>query len=173
MTPTCRAFWLLLGLLPGSWACARAPYHYQPLASTAAAGGTLSEAAPQLLFLSFRMSTVPPGPRRLELLQAQAVPGEANALAEDVDGPAYLQLTQLDAAGRACGPPQRVPHPLRQSMEYPAEGSTGRLERREVTLPEAEFFVRVARQPRATAVHLEEVGTATPAPVSATFSLPL
>jgi len=166
MTTTLRAIILGLGLLPGTWACARANYQYQPLTTTAPA-----TAAPQLLFVSFLMSTRPPGPRRIELLKATAVPGEAQAPAEDAAGPNYLLVTLLDAAGRPVGTAQRLPHPLLQQVEYPAEGSGGRLERREVALPEAEFFLRLALPAQAKAVRVQEVSPATPAPVLATFPL--
>lgn len=170
MTTLRQACWLLLGLLPGSWACARAPYQYQP---SAPAASNTAAAAPQLLFLSFRMSAAAVGPARVELLKAVAVAGETTALPEEVTAPSYLLITQLDAAGQPCGPPLRAPHPLLQQMEYPAEGSTGRLERREVTLPEAEFFVRLARLPRAASVRVAEVRPTAATPASVTFPLPI
>ncbi|GAA4354008.1 hypothetical protein GCM10023185_15190 [Hymenobacter saemangeumensis] len=168
-----RAVFLFLALLSGLGACARAPYQYQPLASSPATAPGSQALAPQLLFVSFKMSSLPPGPRRIELLKALAVAGEANAQPEDVAGPAYLLLTQLDAAGKPQGPGQRLPHPLQLHLEVPAEGSSGRLERHEATLPEAEFFVRLARQPQAVSIRVEEVNPAAPAPVSATFPLHL
>ncbi|GAB3580654.1 hypothetical protein GCM10027345_22420 [Hymenobacter daeguensis] len=154
-------------------ACHRAPYRYQPLpAASASTAG--SEAAPQLLFLSFRMSTATNGTHQLEPLMLKATPGQVSPLAddEDVSGPSYLLLTQLDAASAPCGPARKVAHPLVQDVEAPAAPGTGAMQRHTVTLPQAEFFVRLARQPQARAVRLEEVGPDAVHPVSVTFPLP-
>ena len=170
MTRTFRAALLCSGLLPGGWACARAPYQYQPPAATAVAAGpagtAAAEAAPQLLFLSFRMRAAP---RHLTLVSAVAVPGQALTLGEEEIGAAYLILTQLDANQQPCAAPLKVPHPLLRDLEYPADD--GALRRRAVAVPEAEFFVRVVRQPRAVAVRVTEVAAAVPEPLALTLPL--
>lgn len=162
-----------LALLTVAPACQRAPYRYQPLPATpTTAAGT--EAAPQLLFLSFRMSTATAGTHQVEPLMIKATPGQASSLADDeeVSGPSYLLFTQLDAANAPCGPARKVSHPLVQNVESPADLGTGAMQRHIITLPEAEFFVRLARQPQARAVRLEEVGPAAAHPISVTFPLP-
>ena len=161
---------LLLAMAP---ACQRAPYHYQPLPAGTTASAS-PEAGPQLLFLSFRMSTNPAGTHRVEPLLLKAVPGQATPLAdeEEATGTSYLLLSQLDAANQPCGPARRLPHPLLQDVESPGEPGTGAMQRHTITLPQAEFFVRLARQPQSRTVRLEEVGPAAPHPVSVTFPLP-
>jgi hypothetical protein len=157
----------MLLLLPGAQGCQRAAYHYQPLpAATLPAGAT-----PQLLFMSFNMTTDPAGAHRVEPLLVKTVPGQANPIAdEDETGPSYLLISQLDAQNKPCGPARRVPHPLVQDVESPT--ASGALQRQLVLRPEAEFFVRLARLPQARAVRLEEVGPAAPNPLSVTFPLP-
>lgn len=164
---------LALALLLTAPACQRAPYRYQPL-PTAAAATAGSEAGPQLLFLSFRMSTAATGAHQLEPLLLKATPGQTSPLGDDEEasGASYLLLTQLDAASAPCGPARKVPHPLVQDVESPAAAGTGALERHTIALPQAEFFVRLARQPRARAVRLDEVGPAAAHPISVTFPLP-
>jgi hypothetical protein len=153
-------------------ACQRAPYRYQPLPAVATTAG--SEATPQLLFLSFQMSTTATGTHQLEPLMMKATPGQASPVAddEDVSGPSYLLLTQLDAANAACGPARKLPHPLVQDVESPAAAGTGAMQRHTITLPQAEFFVRLVRQPRARAVRVDEVSPAATRPLSVTFPLP-
>jgi hypothetical protein len=163
---------IALALFLTTPACQRAPYRYQPLpAATAAAAG--SEAA-QLLFLSFRMSTTATGTHQLEPLMIKATPGQTSPVADDEEasGPSYLLFTQLDAANAPCGPARKVPHPLVQDVESPAAAGTSAMERHTITLPQAEFFVRVARQPRARAVRVDEVGPGATRPLSVTFPLP-
>ena len=155
------------GLLAGLGACARAPYQYQPPAAASPAG--VSEAGPQLLFLSFKMTAAP---RRVELVRAATAAGQLNMPDDEETGTAYLTITQLDAQQKPCAAPVRVAHPLLRDMEYPAEAS-GTLERHLVSLPEAEFFVRVARQPAAVAVRVEETAPGVPTPLSTIFSLTL
>ena len=162
---------VLLAIAP---ACQRAPYRYQPLPAGATTASASAEAAPQLLFLSFRMSTDPAGTHRVEPLMVKAVAGQASTLADEEDpaGTSYLLLSQLDAANAPCGPARRVPHPLVQDVESPAASGTGAMQRHTIMRPEAEFFVRLARQPQARAVRLEEVSPAAVHPVSVTFPLP-
>ena len=159
-------------LLGGAAACAHAPYQYQPPAATTSVAPP--SPAPQLLFLSFRMVAPAQGARRIELIQAQAVPGQvpAAALQEEV-GPAYLLLTQLDGQGRACGTPLKVPHPLLRDAEAPTATDPNRLQRELVALPEAEFFVRLARQPQARSVRVAEQGAGLEAPIAVSFPLTL
>lgn len=166
--------WWVLGLfvllLTGASACQRATYQYQPLPPSAAA---TSEATPQLLFLSFNMTTTPAGGHYLESLLMKTVAGQANPVADDIEtGPSYLLISQLDAANTPCGPARRIPHPLVQDVEAPTAAGTGVLERHIATLTQAEFFVRLARLPKARAVRLEEVGPAAPNPITVIFSLP-
>lgn len=162
-------------LLPAAQACHRAAYRYQPPAAATAATGTppgAAETKPQLLFLSFNMSTEPGGAHKVTTLGMKVVPGQLNAIAEEeAPGPSYLLISQLDGAGKPCGPARRLPHPLVQDVEAPANPATGALTRQLVTVAQAEFFVRLARQPQAKAVRLEEVGPAAPKPVSVTFPL--
>ena len=165
--------WLLLISLCAG-ACARAPYQYQPPAAASvppASAGQPAQAGPQLMFLSFRMQAAP---RQLELLKAVAVPGQVNAPEEEI-GAAYLVLTQLDSRQQPCAAPLRVPHPLLRELEYPGEAG-GTMARQAVALPEAEFFVRVARQPATVAVRLEEIAPSVAAPLTSilplTFSKP-
>lgn len=162
-----------LALLTTAPACQRAAYRYQPL-PVATAATTDAEAGPQLLFLSFRMSTTSPGIHQVEPLLLKATPGQASPVAddEDVSTSSYLLLTQLDAASAPCGPAKKVPHPLVQDVESPATEGTGAMQRHTITLPQAEFFVRMARQPKARAVRLEEVGPAAAHPISVIFPLP-
>ncbi|WP_208175297.1 hypothetical protein [Hymenobacter negativus] len=153
-------------------ACQRAPYRYQPLPDAAAT--TSVGTTPQLLFLSFRMSTAATGTHQLEPLMLKATPGQANPAADDEEpsGTSYLLLSQLDAANAPCGPSRKLPHPLLQDVEAPAAPGTGAMQRHTISLAQAEFFVRVARQPKARAVRLEEVGPAAISPISVTFPLP-
>jgi hypothetical protein len=46
------------------------------------------------------------------------------------------------------------------------------MQRQRVTVAQAEFFVRLARQPQARTVRLEEVDPTTIQPLSVAFSLP-
>ncbi len=165
-------FWALLLLLAAP-ACQRAPYRYQPLPASAPAGPT-AEAGPQLLFLSFRLSGTGTGAHQVTPLLLKAVAGQPNPAADDEEptSTSYVLLSQLDAAGQPCGPARRVPHPLLQDVEAPGAPGTGTMQRHTITLPEAEFFVRLPRQPRARTLRLEEVGPAAPHPVSVTFPLP-
>jgi hypothetical protein len=153
-------------------ACQRAAYHYQPLPAAPTTGPTA--AGPQLLFLSFRMSTTATGAHQVEPLLVKAVPGQPNPAADDEEptSASYVLISQLDAAGQPCGPARRVPHPLQQDVEAPGAPGTGTMQRHTITLPQAEFFVRLARQPQARAVRLEEAGPAAPQPISVTFPLP-
>lgn len=151
-------------------ACQRAPYHYQPLSPTEPATAS-SESSAQLLFLSFNMTTGPDGKHQLEPISLKSVPGQASPLAEeDVSGPSYLLLTQLDAQQQPCGPARRVPHPLVQDVESAA--ANGELRHQTSVQAQAEFFVRLARQPHARAVRLAEVGPAAPKPISIVLPLP-
>jgi hypothetical protein len=110
----------------------------------------------------------------VELLKATAVPGQVEVeLPADEGSASTVTLTLLDAAGKPCAPPLRLPHPLIQVIEAPAAGNTGALVRREAILPEAEFFVRVARPAAARTVRVDEAGPAAPMPISASFALPL
>lgn len=159
----------VLLLLPGAQGCQRAAYSYHPL--PAATAQPAADATPQLLFMSFNMTTEATGAHRVEPLMVKTVPGQASPLAEeDETGPSYLLVSQLDAQNKPCGPARRLPHPLVQDVESPA--ASGALQRQLVLRPEAEFFVRLARQPQARAVRLEEVGPAAPKPLSVTFPLP-
>ncbi|MDO7877487.1 hypothetical protein Q5H93_22300 [Hymenobacter sp. ASUV-10] len=159
---------LALGL--GLAACARAPYHYQ---APAAASPQSAAAGPQLLFLSFRVQTAPAGEHRFELLQARAVPGAVVGTAGSKSGgTASLLLTQLDAQGQPCGPATTVPHPLLRDTEAPSPTDSSRFVRRQRRLREAEFFVRLARQPQARTVRVEEQGAIFAVPVSVSFYLP-
>lgn len=165
----------ILTLLAVAPACHRAPYRYQPLpAATASTTNAGAEATPQLLFLSFRMSTAASGAHQLEPLMIKATPGQVSALGDDeeVAGPSYLLLTQVDAASAPLGPARKVAHPLVQDVESPAAPGSGAMQRHTITLPQAEFFVRMARHPQARAVRLEEVGPAAAHPISVTFPLP-
>lgn len=172
MTPLRPTGLFAIALLTGALSCQRAPYRYQPL--PAATAGPTADAAPQLLFLSFRMTTDAAGVHQVAPLLVQAVPGQANPVSdddEDATSSSYLLISQLDAADQPCGSARRLPHPLVQNVEAPA-ASAGALQRQTVTLAQAEFFVRLARQPRAQKIRLVEVSPGTTTPLSATFPLP-
>ncbi|WP_210516554.1 hypothetical protein [Hymenobacter terricola] len=140
---------LLLGLLTGVAGCTRRPAAaYQPLVATA----TL--AAPQLLFLSCRMTAATTG-SRLEVLQARAVPGDLKTPEADADTPDFVRVSQLDNRGQALAQ-LRVAHPLRHSVEHVGDDHRT-FQRSEVKLPSGEFFVRLALRPTAATIRVEEV----------------
>lgn len=133
-------------------ACARRPAAYQPLSSLPA-----SEPgnAPQLLFLSCRLTATSAAGPRLELLRAESVDGTLKNLDADADTPDFVRVTQLGSQGQALAA-QRVPHPLRRQVEHVADDQRT-FQRSEVVLPTAEFFVRLALRPAATRIRLEEM----------------
>jgi hypothetical protein len=169
MTNQVRMSMLLLALLPGGWACGRAPYRYQ---APAAATLTPATADSQLLFLSFRMAAPATGIHQVELLRAQAVPGTLPADPAEEVGTSYLLISQLDAKRQPCGPALRLAHPLLLEVEAPSADQRT-LQRQQALRPEAEFFVRLARQPQAQAVRVEEVGPLAPTPAIVVFPLNL
>jgi hypothetical protein len=158
-----------LAVALGAVACGRAPYHYQTPAAPAEPAGV----APQLLFLSFRIHTATTGEHRLELLQTRSVPGQVVAPPRPPGASAAsLQLTQLDAQGQPCGPATTVPHPLLRDTEAPSPTDSSGFVRRRRTLREADFFVRLVRQPQARSVRVAEQGSIFATPLSVSFILP-
>ena len=141
-------------LLAGLVACARRPTAYQPPVGSAPTSAT-SSAAPQLLFLSCRLTAAGPAATRLEVLRAEAVAGTLKSLDAEADTPDFVCVTQLDGQGQALAQ-LRVPHPLRRQVEHVADDQRS-FQRSEVVLPTAEFFVRLALQPAATRIRLEEM----------------
>ena len=138
-------FTLLIGL-PG---CAHRPAaRYQPPATAAA------EAAPQLLFLSCRLTAGTAG-SRLEVLDAKAVAGALKSPVADADTPDFVRVSQLDRRGQPLAQ-TRVAHPLRRRVEYVGDDHRT-FQRSEVVLPTAEFFVRLALRPAAATIRIEEV----------------
>ncbi|QNH61101.1 hypothetical protein [Hymenobacter sediminicola] len=128
---------------------------------------------PAVVFLTFRVVAAGAGqPARITLLRSQAAPGRLKATtaptpSTDAD---HLAVRLLDAAGQPLGTATVVEHPLRKSVEYTDEKQ--QLGRRVVSLPEAEFFVRLSLPAQATQVRVEEVAAAT-ATVIASTSFPL
>ncbi|MBD2721660.1 hypothetical protein [Hymenobacter armeniacus] len=136
-------------LLAGFLGCARRPAAaYQPVAAEA------SVPAPQLLFLSCRLTAAPAG-TQVQVLQAQAVPGDLKAPDPDADVPNNVRVSQLNGQGQPLAQ-VRVAHPLRRSVEHVADDQRT-FQRSEVVVPTAELFVRLALRPTATAIRLEEV----------------
>lgn len=145
---------LLLWLLSSLAGCARRPAAtYQPLAAAPAAPETA-----RLLFLSCRLTAAPTG-TRLEVLQAQAVPGDLKTPEADAETPDFVRVLQLDGRGQVLSQ-VRVAHPLRRSVEHVADDHRT-FQRSEVVLPTAEFFVRLALRPTTAAIRMEEVLTGT------------
>ena len=147
MLPFCVAIVLLAGL---AGCAARPPATYQPAAATSPA------VAPQLLFLSCRMTAAATG-SQLTVLGAEVVAGtlkmpDAAAEAQASD---FVRVTQLDARGQPLAR-ARVAHPLRRRVEHVAADHRT-FQRSEVVLPTAEFFVRMALQPAAARIRVEEV----------------
>ena len=140
-------FMLLMGLS----GCARRPAAaYQPLTTDAAA----APVAPRLLFLSGRLTAAPTG-TRLEVLHLKAVPGDLKLPNTDADTPAFLRVSQLDRQDQPLAQ-LRVAHPLRRSVEHVGDDQRT-FQRSDVVLPTAEFFVRLALQPAATTLRVEEI----------------
>ncbi len=140
---------LLLSLLIELPGCAQRPTaRYQPLAAVPSA------TAPQLLFLSCRLSAGAAG-SRLEVLNAKAVAGDLKSPAADADTPDFVRVSQLDRQGQSLAQ-ARIAHPLRRSVEHVGDDHRT-FQRSEVVLPTAEFFVRLALQPAAATIRIEEV----------------
>ncbi len=129
--------------------CARRPAAtYQPTTPAVVA------VAPQLLFLSCRMTTVAAG-SRLQVLRTEVVAGTLKTPDADAEGPDFVRVSQLDDRGQLLAQ-VRVAHPLRRRVEYiAADQRTFR--RSEGVLPTAEFFVRMAVQLAAANIRVEEV----------------
>ena len=144
---------LFMLLLAGLAACARHPAAYQAPLSSAPTSAT--SAAPQLLFLSCRLTAAGPAATRLEVLRAEAVAGTLKSPDAEADTPDFVRVTQLDGQGQALTQ-VRVPHPLRRQIEHVADDQRS-FRRSEVVLPTAEFFVRLALHPAATRIRLEEM----------------
>jgi hypothetical protein len=138
--------WTLLGGLLG---CARSPvsYHKPPVVETKAE-------RPQLLFLSCRLSSEATG-SRLEVMHVEAVPGRLKVAVADAATPDFVRVSQLNDQGQALAQ-VRIEHPLRRSIEHVANDQRT-FERTNVVLPAAEFFVRLALQPAAVTIRIEEV----------------
>ena len=149
--------------LAGLAGCARRPAAaYQPDATAAAA------TAPQLLFLSGRITAEPTG-SRLQVLRTEVVAGTLKMPDPDPDAPDFVRLTQLDGRGQPLAQ-VRVAHPLRRRVEHVAADQRT-FQRGEVVLPSAEFFVRMALQPAAASIRIEEVADGRTA-LLATISVP-
>jgi len=88
-------------------------------------------------------------------MHAEAVPGTLKAPEASADTSTFLRVSQLDGHSQVVGE-TRVTHPLRRSLEHVADDQRT-FQRSEVKLPTAEFFVRLALQPTATTVRIEEV----------------
>ncbi|WP_400192111.1 hypothetical protein [Hymenobacter sp. B81] len=144
----------LLGLALLTLACQRpAAYRYlAPPATTSPAAAPATQ--PRLVFMAFRAAAAPGAAVRFELLETTVVAGSLKA---DTPPPAsadtYLSVAQLDARGQVLHTTS-IDHPLRRDAELGAAG--GELRRQAVTLPEAEFFVRLPLQAGAATVRLTE-----------------
>ncbi|HLK96972.1 MAG TPA: hypothetical protein VK364_04325, partial [Hymenobacter sp.] len=136
-------------LLGGLLSCTRSPalYYQPPMAEKTAA-------RPQLLFLSCRLSSEATG-SRLEVVHVEAVPGSLKTAVADATTPDMVRVLQLNNQGKALVQVQ-IEHPLRRSIEHVANDQRT-FERTTVVLPAAEFFVRLALQPTAVSIRIEEV----------------
>ena len=149
--------------LAGLAGCARRPAaNYQPIATAA------TVLVPQLLFLSCRMTTETAG-SRLQLLRAEVVAGTLKMPDPEAEAPDFVRVTQLDGQGQPLAQ-MRVSHPLRRRVEHVAADQRT-FQRGEVVLPSAEFFVRMALQPAAASIRIEEVADGRTA-LLATISVP-
>lgn len=111
-------------------------------------------ARPQMVFLSFKATATAGGPAAIVLLQSTVAAGQPKAAPADAaDAPAYLVVRQLGPGSRVLGS-ATVEHPLRRTVE--SASPDGQLRRQDVTVPEAEFFVRMSLAPEARAVRVEE-----------------
>lgn len=115
-----------------------------------------------MVFLSFRAVAAGAGQAaRITLLSSQAAPGRLKPQPATPPSayPEYLAVKLLDAAGQPLGEAIVLEHPLRKTVEYTNEKQ--QLGQRLVSLPEAEFFVRLALPAQATQVRVEEFADAT------------
>jgi len=108
----------------------------------------------QLLFLNCRLSSEATG-SRLEVVHVEAVPGRLKVEVADAATPDFVRVSQLNDQGKALAQ-VRIEHPLRRSIEHVANDQRT-FERTNVVLPAAEFFVRLALQPAAVTIRIEEV----------------
>ena len=136
-------------MLAGLAGCA-----HRPAATYLPAAPAAATVAPQLLFLSCRMTTEPTG-SLLQVLRAEVVAGTLKMPDPKADAPDFVRLTQLDGQGQPLAQ-LRVAHPLRRRVEHVAPDQRT-FQRSELTLPTAEFFVRMALQPAATSIRVEEI----------------
>lgn len=127
---------------------------HRPAATYLPAAPAAATVAPQLLFLSCRMTAEAAG-SRLQVLRAEVVPGTLKMPDTEADAPDFVRVTQLDGRGQPLAL-ARVAHPLRRRVEHVAADQRT-FQRSEVTLPTAEFFVRMALQPAAASIRVEEV----------------
>ena len=100
------------------------------------------------------MTTEPTG-SLLQVLRAEVVAGTLKMPDPEADAPDFVRLTQLDGQGQPLAQ-LRVAHPLRRRVEHVAPDQRT-FQRSELTLPTAEFFVRMALQPAATSIRVEEI----------------
>ena len=136
-------------VLAGLAGCARRPAAtYQPTATAA------TVLVPQLLFLSCRMTAATAG-SQLQVLRAEVVAGTLKMPDPEADAADFVRVTQLDGQGQPLAQ-VRVAHPLRRRVEHVAADQRT-FQRSEVVLPSAEFFVRMALQPAAASIRVEEV----------------
>jgi|GEM_PF-2778284 len=148
------------GLLIVALACHRPAYTYQKPPTEPATPPAASAGQPLLVFLTFKAQASDAGPLRVQLLDAKTVAGTLKPPLEPSFGANYLIVDQLDAQQRVLSS-ATVEHPLLREVEYPVEGGT--LARKFVRLPEAEFFVRLARPPQAATVRVTEMLNRQPA----------
>ncbi|RTQ45990.1 hypothetical protein EJV47_22795 [Hymenobacter gummosus] len=150
--PALYSCWPLVLLVALGSSCQRpaAAGRYLPPAPTPAPA-----ARPQMVFMSFKATAQPAGAAAIELLQSTVVAGAPKPAAAAVRAgePAYLRIAQLDARRQVVAAVV-VAHPLRRAVE--TSTPEGALQRQAVTLPEAEFFVRLALLPQAAGVRVEE-----------------
>ncbi|GAA3988438.1 hypothetical protein GCM10022407_36300 [Hymenobacter antarcticus] len=127
---------------------------HRPAATYLPAAPAAAVVAPQLLFLSCRMTAETTG-SRLQVLRAEVVAGTLKMPDSEADAPDFVRVTQLDGQGQHLAQ-ARVSHPLRRRVEHVAADQRT-FQRSEVVLPTAEFFVRMALQPTAASIRVEEV----------------
>ncbi len=109
---------------------------------------------PGMMFLTFKMVSDSSHTNRIELIGKVLVNQPLNAEAESYTAPNRIIISQLDHAKNVLLSVSHD-HPLNRRVEVPSE--TGEFESRTLTLPEAEFFVRVTYMPQTAYIRVQEV----------------
>ncbi|RAK69950.1 hypothetical protein DLM85_03600 [Hymenobacter edaphi] len=141
---------LLGGLLTG---CQRPPAAQHQFTAPALAAPAAA-ARPEMVFLSFKVTATTAGPATITLLKSTVAAGAPKAAPTGAsEMPDYLTVTTRGASREVLSS-TTLEHPLRRAVE--TAGTDGQLRRQEVSLPEAEFFVRLTLAAQASSVRVEE-----------------